>query len=444
VVSAVTMKSLAGFANPRLAAIIGLSLALKAAVFFLVARYNPEGVWEPDSQAYHQLAVNLLNDGVFSRSSAASFEPEVFRTPGYPLFLAVIYQFVGIHPLRVIPFQIVLSLATIYLAYRIAERLLDEKAGLLAAGFLALDPVSLLYSQKLLTETLFAFHLAVSVFFFLGAMKGNRLFGGSVLGSFFLAMATYTRPASYYLGMMVIPAALLLYWLLTKDWKQAVQAVLAVLLVQAILIGGWQLRNSLQAGSAAFSHIRGEVLLFERAAGIVAITEGVSFEEAKKRLVGLHYESLQPDPGRWTQARLGERWEREGLKIIKEHPFLYLWVAARGGLAVIAGPSSWWKLFGGNGDGFKGAGALSALAYGIGFLVVLYAGIALFARYGRVNYEALFLALIAAYLIVISSGPMAYSRLRMPIMPLLCVLSAAGYVTFLKARADKGVTRIAR
>jgi hypothetical protein len=35
--------------------------------------------------------------------------------------------------------------------------------------------------------------------------------------------------------------------------------------------------------------------------------------------------------------------------------------------------------------------------------------------------------LTAAYVILDSSGPEAYSRFRMPVMPIFCVLAAGGY-----------------
>ncbi|HET8721344.1 MAG TPA: hypothetical protein VFM24_04915, partial [Nitrospira sp.] len=38
------------------------------------------------------------------------------------------------------------------------------------------------------------------------------------------------------------------------------------------------------------------------------------------------------------------------------------------------------------------------------------------------------LALTAAYVIIVSSGPEAYSRFRMPIMPIFSVLAAGGYI----------------
>ena len=44
------------------------------------------------------------------------------------------------------------------------------------------------------------------------------------------------------------------------------------------------------------------------------------------------------------------------------------------------------------------------------------------------------LVLTAAYVILVSSGPEAYSRFRMPVMPIFCVLAAGGYLCRLESR----------
>jgi 4-amino-4-deoxy-L-arabinose transferase-like glycosyltransferase len=423
--------------------ILGISLAVKAALFVSIMRYHPGGIWEVDSHDYHQLAVNLVTRGEFSRSSAAPYEAEVMRTPGYPLFLAAIYRVVGIHPLRVIPFQIVLSLATLYVTFRIAEGLFGERAGAWAAGLLAADPVSNLYSQLLMTETLFVFFLTVSVYCFLGTMQGNRWHVGSVLGSLFLALATYTRPMSYYLVLIVLPLILFSYRLSPGGLRKAAQAALIVLAVQLLFIGGWQARNYLQTGSAEYSHIKGAHLLFSRAAGVVAMAEGLSFEDAQNKLAMKYSEALGAELQRRTQVQLGELWEREGTAIIKAHPVLFLWTTMRGGAALLIGPSNLAILFGVNSGEFRSAllrldfqrfssgvwlAGVSVLAYGIAFLLVQYTGIVLYVRHRDYREGTLFLALVVVYFLVLSSGPEAYSRFRMPMIPFLCVLSAAGFL----------------
>src|SRR6266545_3760626 len=44
-----------------------------------------------DGYEYHRLAINLLSQHVFSYGSAPPYEPTTFRTPGYPVFIALVY-----------------------------------------------------------------------------------------------------------------------------------------------------------------------------------------------------------------------------------------------------------------------------------------------------------------------------------------------------------------
>jgi hypothetical protein len=66
--------------------------------------------------------------------------------------------------------------------------------------------------------------------------------------------------------------------------------------------------------------------------------------------------------------------------------------------------------------------------------MILYMGIMVLLRcQGLRSAGAVLLALTAMYIIVVSSGPEAYSRFRAPIMPLLCILAAEGFMAWASA-----------
>jgi len=66
---------------------------------------------------------------------------------------------------------------------------------------------------------------------------------------------------------------------------------------------------------------------------------------------------------------------------------------------------------------------------------VLYAGIlALLKHRGFWNADIALLVLTGAYVILVSSGPEAYSRFRMPVMPIFCILAAGGYLYRVESR----------
>jgi len=70
--------------NKTLPIILCLAAILRLAL--LVSAWNrPEGFSTPDSEDYKTLAQSLVQHLDFQRDS----QPEIFRTPGYPLFLSV-------------------------------------------------------------------------------------------------------------------------------------------------------------------------------------------------------------------------------------------------------------------------------------------------------------------------------------------------------------------
>jgi hypothetical protein len=78
--------------------------------------------------------------------------------------------------------------------------------------------------------------------------------------------------------------------------------------------------------------------------------------------------------------------------------------------------------------------AFGSWAYGIVYLIILDLGVLmLFIRGGFYSQGVALLIFIVLYLLVLSSGPEAYSRFRLPIMPALCVMAAAGLIHYSKA-----------
>ena len=76
------------------------------------------------------------------------------------------------------------------------------------------------------------------------------------------------------------------------------------------------------------------------------------------------------------------------------------------------------------------------------------AGIGMFRILPRMN-AAIWLVLgAAAYFLVISGGPEAYSRFRYPLMPIVCLLAAVGAPSvrglLLRARGERGGVRFDR
>ncbi|HET7909827.1 MAG TPA: glycosyltransferase family 39 protein [Nitrospira sp.] len=433
----------------RLVVLLGLLTKISLA---LLLSHNPQGVFESsDSHEYHQLALNIMGHASFSQSLSPPFEPETIRTPAYPLLLAGLYSLVGIRPDAVVAIQIALSAVTMLAASRIASLLFGARAGLLTAIFLVLDPVSLYYSQVMLTETLFAAALTLSVLGMLYVSGHPSLISVSWAG-ICLALAAYTRPTGYYLGVL-LPAMLFFAHRRSHGWRVALVSAVQTCLVFTVLVGAWQIRNYVSTGSTEFSQAKNQYLLIAKAAGIVATRDRISLQEAQQRLAQEHSALLGPTLRRMSRVEVLESQGKFAQGIIAAHPLLLARTTLTGTAANLFGPSNLAHLFGGDNVALRQAfldkdfsrfpladwvRALGSWTFGLLFLVVLYTGIWLLVRQkGFVNPDIALLALTAAYVILVSSGPEAYSRFRMPIMPICCILAAGGYICRKGRRSER-------
>ena len=119
---------------------------------FVVAIFAVDGdLNRPDSPLYLTLAQNLADLGWFSASSE-TFVPEVFRTPGYPAFLAV-FQQAGLDAAYwPIGAQHLLYLASVAIFFFSIRRLIDAPIARAGALFLLIEPGGLAYPSFFLSD----------------------------------------------------------------------------------------------------------------------------------------------------------------------------------------------------------------------------------------------------------------------------------------------------
>jgi 4-amino-4-deoxy-L-arabinose transferase-like glycosyltransferase len=160
--------------------------------------------------------------------------------PGYPFFLSVVYWPFGSEPgnlLAVRIVQVLLSVLTIGVLYRLALRLQGWRLGVTVVLLAGLYPPFTLANQEILTEVLYTF------FLYLGLLLGVRLLEkttwvNALLFGVLLAVAAYVRPS----GALWAVAPFLL--LLRRVPFRRVAALGAVALVAfALCLTPWWVRN---------------------------------------------------------------------------------------------------------------------------------------------------------------------------------------------------------
>ena len=156
-----------------------------------------------DSPPYLGLAESLTG-GHFTRNGA----PEVLRTPGYPLFVAL-GVFIG-HPIGLtILLQVILGSLAAVTVYALAEDTTaslgyrdSRRVALLAGLFYALDPLSIIHSSFVLSETLFTTLLLAHLYILLRYFKTGSLRYVVMSGALAVA-AIFVRPAAMYWPFVV-------------------------------------------------------------------------------------------------------------------------------------------------------------------------------------------------------------------------------------------------
>ncbi len=418
----------------------------------------------PDSASYDLPARAWLETGRFAVSPQQPDVPMVVRTPGYPAFIALIYTIFGRSHVAVIAVQIMISVLTIGTAALLAHRLWGPVPALVSASLLALDPVGIMSSQLLLSETLFTFFLVASAGTFVAAATGAYRCAWTVGLGLLIPLAALTRPIAYYLVWLVPPGIVLWGWLAGWTRRETVATVLLTAVPSFMPIVGWQLRNYHVCGHSGFSQITNVNLVVYRAAGIIAQREKISLAEAQDKLERKHriQDTYETPAERWVAAG------QDAGTLICQHPGLFAKDLVRGAVWVLFQPASRGLLdylgldagcadTSGNLHAQAGFGyvwkrlkeLLAHPAFAVAFciesvyLLITYVG----SGYGlwrlmregrRPNMIHWCFAFIVIYLLLLSSGPESNNRFRGPIMPFLALYAGGGLTLLLRRRkADR-------
>ncbi len=200
---------------------------------------HPERALDPDSHAYRKLALNLLHEHRFSQDFPEPGTPEVFRTPGYPLFLALVFGLFGPGLRWVVLVQVLLGAWVPVLTLLALRRPLGHRPALYGAWFLALWPEAAVYLPRILSDPLYQVGIALLFAALWQSSEGSR--PRWIPGVFtLLALALYVRPAAWIL-VPVVPG-----WLLVRLWplnRNTLRALVLGLILFLALVAPWFLRN---------------------------------------------------------------------------------------------------------------------------------------------------------------------------------------------------------
>lgn len=406
-----------------------------------------------DSGSYKRIAENLLCCSVFSFSVQSPFLPDSHRTPGYPLFLAVLYS-LSRSWVAVLFFQALMLSAVPLLLYLICRRL-NERVAFIAALIFVIEPTRLFYSNLLMTDAPFTLGMLAAVYFFFRWLDENRskfiFVSGAILGA-----STLVRPIGLYLWIAFCVAILVRCGI--RSWKKSLFALMFFLMGFLIFVAPWMIRNRINFGSFQLSPLGSYSFAYANAVQFVhyktgqpiadllaefsrplllqPVEDSVSlrnmsyYKTFSKRMIGSDYlgyakfHIIKTIPFFFTDG-LREIPELLGFANGEQRPNLSnLFLQkdfVRGVITYLRVQPLPFTLF----------------ALGTGFWFLIWVGaflaIPLILRDRRHYAEWTLLILIIGYIIAASSGPVAQSRYRLPITGLLLFTAITGWKSCLRS-----------
>ena len=427
-------------ARPSLsiALLLGISLTMRTGLALALWKLNGHaGFLVPDSLGYIEAARALLH-GSFSSPAG----PEMLRTPGYPLILmpAVLSRHLEIFALLE---NFLLASFSVWLVWKLTLRVFkDPNAALWAAVLFCCEPLQLEGSVLVMTETIFCALILVLVYFLVRFMELPS-YQNLLCAALALILAIYTRPVAMFLAIWLAPLLLFIPHTLSRR-RRIVRAIVFPVAVTLALLP-WIVRNERVAQYQGFSTASDNNLYYHDAAAIEAkILNKTLLQERIDR--GYYDDNVyfQSHPGQRLWAP-GEIWKfrgKEALETISRHPGYFVWLQIKGWANVIFNPTTPevimnFRLYPRTsgllheklGKGPLNAGlwfisrfpALTIIVVVMELQLLIYYSLTMLGlRALPGSFRLLFLS-AALYFILVSGGPIAASRYRLPIMPLVCI-----------------------
>jgi len=441
---------------------LGLGLLLRLAAGLLLWD-SPHTMVRGDGDHFIYIEMaNLLLDQGFS----PAFDTE--RVPGYGMFLAlcatlapggeILEGVVGTNALLLaMVLQNLAGFSVVYTMHRTGA-LFDQTTANLAGGFAALNLNMVVYSNQVLTESLFYPLFAVMLYFFL-RYHVSRAGRDLALAAAMLGVCTMVRTVTMYLPLFMV-GYLLVEW--CRDGLRARlrrAALFAVVFV--VLVAPWLARNAVLHGHVAMTSQGVRALTEWVVPGIALFEEGLPPAKAGKskysQLWKEHLKTLPEEVRANPFARdvAAKAWFVDYLRTVSPLSVVKAWVW--GASKNILSPSSmgvvnmlaldWRGYYESPGDNalerlwnfltYNPAFAVAGLVLTLLFRVVQLAGAwrLVRARPGM----ALGGLMVVGYFLAVN-GPVGYARYRLPLEPLFVLLTAlaVGLLPALRREAEQG------
>jgi len=184
-----------------------------------------------DSGRYIGLSESLLRGRGFGLGDETSFEPEGWRMPGYPIFIAASRFITGHNNLGIVLIQAALFLASVWFVYKVAIRAFGELTGFVFLVFSSVYPFVAYSAGQLSPETPAVFSVSLA-FFLLSDPTTRRV----ALAALLIGLSAYVRPNLLLLNFALAAALVLIN---RHNYRKA----LLMIAIAIIVAFPWAMRN---------------------------------------------------------------------------------------------------------------------------------------------------------------------------------------------------------
>ncbi len=327
---------LPGMDGARLFALaVALLLGLRLVLLLLLWSVGGEPL-QPDSPLYLELAAGLVEQGWFS-SSPDVYRPEVFRTPGYPAFLAL-FQWLGLTgtfwPLLV---QELLYVGTVAVFYVGTRALLDVGLARALVLFLLIEPGGIAYPKLILSDTL-SLALIVPAIFALGWHLKTKRWSWLIAAGLLLGAAAWVRPAAFLLPVVLAPVLIAA----GRFRRDALARAGLLVLTTTLTLSPWLARNQALFGTAYLSGQASNMFTSYHLPYVWEVTRGLPFLDGQREAAAIAEQAVaaaEHERGRPLNAveRLDAQQEA-ALEVLLQHPGVYAQRWLIGMLKTLLGP----------------------------------------------------------------------------------------------------------
>jgi hypothetical protein len=396
---------------------------------FLTLSTDPGKLNFPDSPTYFANAISLHEHGAVLDGRQ---KPEVFRTPGYPVFLLAIMVVTG-KSLRDEGLRIVLVVQTVIIAwsvvilYWLARRILPPVEAFTGACMAAFSPWGAAMAGFPLSDGLYLLILALLFLIMYFVVEHTTNFSWILVGGVLIGLVTsaavFVRP----IWPLVVLVAIALLLLCGDQRKKAWILIGVMLLSAASPIYLWKARNQREAQFDGLSIVPGVNVYQYFAPAVKAQLKGAE-KDRWAMLQAARKEESQWSQGLSIQETNDERWRRANA-FFREHPFLTVYTfALNAGEALIHPHPSILEPSGLNFSGDKGVLA------GLWMILLMLAGLGVGSTLDRNQAGGLIqrkwlIAILGICLLLTMASGITYgagSRLRAPMELIVPLLAATG------------------